>query len=125
MTDGCVCVCVCVFMGEMHDLCVCIALRDSLDSRGVTGEIKAKMRAEVLRSISATAAAGGEAATETSSSGRAHEHDHDDANLIINELIAEYLAFNRYRETASIFAPGATSTCTLAYTTLIFMRVCM
>ncbi len=27
-------------------------------------------------------------------------------NLVINELIREYLVFNGYRETASVFLPG-------------------
>ena len=32
-------------------------------------------------------------------------------NLVINELIREYLVFNNYRETLSVFLPGQKNAC--------------
>ncbi|XP_029990289.1 centrosomal protein 20 [Sphaeramia orbicularis] len=63
------------------------AVRETLESRGVLGQLKARIRAEVFRALD-------------------DEHrprpplSHE--NLLINELIREYLEFNKYRHTASV-----------------------
>ena len=68
------------------------ALRDALDRRGVLRGLKAQLRAEVFSTL----------------------EDGDDVrpslpheNLLINELIREYLAFNNYGHTLSVFLPEA------------------
>ena len=64
------------------------------------GPIKAKLRAEVLRSLEHPSIANNNSISNSSTS------DEDDANLMINELLREYLIFNHLRETMSIFGPG-------------------
>ncbi|XP_063790446.1 centrosomal protein 20 [Pseudophryne corroboree] len=64
-------------------------LTDTLDKRGVLGQVKARVRAEVF------------AALDDQSEPRpilSHE------NLLINEMIREYLAFNKYKYTASVLS---------------------
>ncbi|KAL6110514.1 cep20 [Pungitius sinensis] len=63
------------------------AVRDTLESRGVLGQLKARIRAEVFSALDEQR----EARPPLS-----HE------NLLINELIREYLEFNKYRYTASV-----------------------
>ncbi|XP_021423472.2 centrosomal protein 20 [Oncorhynchus mykiss] len=63
------------------------ALRESLESRGVLGQLKARIRAEVFSALD-----------DQSEPRPALSHD----NLLINELIREYLEFNKYRYTASV-----------------------
>ena len=85
------------------------AVREALDERGVTREIKAKLRAEVLRSLATTDAAAASAADAgEDGAGARRAQSTCDANIVINELVMEYLSFNKLRETASVFAPGAT-----------------
>ncbi|XP_072275077.1 centrosomal protein 20 isoform X3 [Pyxicephalus adspersus] len=62
-------------------------LTDTLEKRGVIGQVKAHIRAEVF------------AALDDQSEARpvlSHE------NLLINEMIREYLDFNRYKYTSSV-----------------------
>ncbi|XP_042613717.1 lisH domain-containing protein FOPNL isoform X1 [Cyprinus carpio] len=63
------------------------ALRETLEARGVLGQLKARIRAEVFSALD------DESAPRPPLS---HE------NLLINELIREYLEFNKYRYTASV-----------------------
>nr|XP_029507284.1 lisH domain-containing protein FOPNL-like [Oncorhynchus nerka] len=63
------------------------ALRESLESRGVLGQLKARIRAEVFNALD-----------DQSEPRPVLSHD----NLLINELIREYLEFNKYRYTASV-----------------------
>lgn len=67
------------------------ALRESLESRGVLGQLKARIRAEVFNALD-----------DQSEPRPALSHD----NLLINELIREYLEFNKYRYTASVLTAG-------------------
>uniref|UniRef100_A0A061RCJ3 LisH domain-containing protein FOPNL n=1 Tax=Tetraselmis sp. GSL018 TaxID=582737 RepID=A0A061RCJ3_9CHLO len=69
------------------------ALRETLDNSGVTEKIKAQVRAEVFKAL------------DTAEGIQAPELSHE--NLIVNELIREYLLYNRYQQTESIFIPGA------------------
>ncbi|XP_030068132.1 centrosomal protein 20 [Microcaecilia unicolor] len=62
-------------------------LKDTLEKRGVLGQLKARIRAEVFSALD----------------------DHHEPrpplcheNLLINELIREYLEFNQYKYTASV-----------------------
>nr|XP_006637377.1 PREDICTED: lisH domain-containing protein FOPNL isoform X2 [Lepisosteus oculatus] len=64
-----------------------LALKETLESRGVLGQLKARIRAEVFNALDDQ----NEARPPLS-----HE------NLLINELIREYLDFNKYRYTASV-----------------------
>ena len=66
------------------------------------GPIKAKLRAEVLRSIDTTS----EIDTDNMRKKGVQPPKVCDENLMINELFREYLAFNHYRETLSVFEPG-------------------
>nr|XP_009934629.1 PREDICTED: lisH domain-containing protein FOPNL [Opisthocomus hoazin] len=69
------------------DLFMVIVLKDTLEKRGALGEIKARIRAEVFNAL------------EDRSEPRpplSHE------NLLINELIREYLEYNKYKYTSSV-----------------------
>ena len=66
-------------------------IKETLENRGVLGQIKARIRAEVFNSLD----------------------DHADSkpplsneNMIINELIREYLEFNKYKYSASVLVAG-------------------
>ncbi|XP_033887651.2 centrosomal protein 20-like [Acipenser ruthenus] len=63
------------------------ALKETLQSRGVLGQLKARIRAEVFNALD-----------DQSESRPALSHE----NLLINELIREYLEFNKYRYTGSV-----------------------
>lgn len=67
------------------------AIRDTLESRGVLHELRGRVRAEVFSALDVE---------RQSLPPLSHE------NLIINELIREYLVFNRYRHTASVLTAG-------------------
>lgn len=67
------------------------AVRETLESRGVLGQLKARIRAEVFSALDDQR----EPRPQLS-----HE------NLLINELIREYLEYNRYRYTASVLTAG-------------------
>ncbi|KAL1778904.1 hypothetical protein HispidOSU_008336 [Sigmodon hispidus] len=62
-------------------------LKDTLEKKGVLGHLKARIRAEVFNAL---------------------DDDHEPRpslsheNLLINELIREYLEFNKYKYTASV-----------------------
>ncbi|XP_058536889.1 centrosomal protein 20 isoform X2 [Ochotona princeps] len=62
-------------------------LKDTLEKKGVLGHLKARIRAEVFNAL------GDDSEPRPSLS---HE------NLLINELIREYLEFNKYKYTASV-----------------------
>ncbi|XP_056662180.1 centrosomal protein 20 isoform X3 [Monodelphis domestica] len=64
-------------------------LKDTLEKRGVLGHLRAKIRAEVFNALDDQ----GEKPPPLS-----HE------NLLINELIREYLEFNKYKYSASVLA---------------------
>ncbi|XP_077575223.1 centrosomal protein 20 [Stigmatopora nigra] len=63
------------------------AIRETLESRGVLDQLKARIRAEVFGALDDQ---------------REHRPPLSHENLIINELIREYLEFNKYRHTASV-----------------------
>ncbi|XP_040297564.1 centrosomal protein 20 [Bufo bufo] len=62
-------------------------LTDTLDKKGVLGQLKARVRAEVFAALD-----------DQSDPRPALSHE----NLIINEMIREYLEFNKYRYTSSV-----------------------
>ena len=66
-------------------------IKDTLENRGVLGQIKARIRAEVFKSLD----------DQTDS-----KPPLSNENMIINELIREYLEFNKYRYTASVMVAG-------------------
>ncbi|XP_062392269.1 lisH domain-containing protein FOPNL [Sardina pilchardus] len=63
------------------------ALRETLEARGVLGQLKARIRAEVFSALD-----------DQSEPRPPLSHE----NLLINELIREYLEFNKYHYTASV-----------------------
>jgi len=63
-------------------------LKETLDKRGVLSQIKAKIRAEIFASL------------EHESSGKPKLSQE---NLLINELIREYMQYNSYLHTLSVF----------------------
>ena len=73
-------------MATMEDLKS--ALKETLSKRGVLGEIKAKIRAEIF------------AALDDQDVSRPRLGDE---NLLINELIREYMQFNNYNHSLSVF----------------------
>uniref|UniRef100_A0A3Q4AXQ3 FGFR1 oncogene partner (FOP) N-terminal dimerisation domain-containing protein n=1 Tax=Mola mola TaxID=94237 RepID=A0A3Q4AXQ3_MOLML len=67
------------------------AVKETLESRGVLSQLKARIRAEVFSAL------------EDQREPRpplSHE------NLLLNELIREYLEFNKYRYAASVLTAG-------------------
>ncbi|NXU86900.1 FOPNL protein, partial [Xiphorhynchus elegans] len=62
-------------------------LKDTLEKRGALAEIKARIRAEVFNALD-----------DQSEPRPPLSHE----NLLINELIREYLEYNRYKYTASV-----------------------
>ncbi|XP_010139712.1 PREDICTED: lisH domain-containing protein FOPNL, partial [Buceros rhinoceros silvestris] len=62
-------------------------LKDTLEKRGVLGQIKARIRAEVFNALD-----------DQSVPRPPLSHE----NLLINELIREYLEYNKYKYTASV-----------------------
>ena len=71
-------------------------LNEALENRGIASEVKAKLRAEVYNILEDNASPKPSVSQE---------------NLLINELIREYMEFNRYRYSKSVFLKG-----TLQYT---------
>ncbi|KAF0687645.1 Aste57867_20629 [Aphanomyces stellatus] len=65
------------------------ALKETLEARGSMGQIKARIRAEIFQALD-------EGAPKAKLSNE---------NLIINELIREYLEYNGYRHALSVFLP--------------------
>ncbi|CAL8388555.1 unnamed protein product [Arctogadus glacialis] len=63
------------------------AVRDTLESRGVLNQLKARIRAEVFSAL------------EDGSEPRPPLSHH---NLLINQLVGDYLEFNQYRYAASV-----------------------
>ncbi|EKX45240.1 hypothetical protein GUITHDRAFT_71548 [Guillardia theta CCMP2712] len=66
------------------------ALRDTLAARGTLGDIQARIRAEIFNALEES---------EEAKPALSHE------NLIINELIREYLEYNHYKHTLSVLVP--------------------
>ncbi|NXG80696.1 FOPNL protein, partial [Baryphthengus martii] len=62
-------------------------LRDTLEKRGALGQIKARIRAEVFNALDDQSVPRPQLSHE---------------NLLINELIREYLEYNKYKYTASV-----------------------
>jgi lisH domain-containing protein FOPNL len=67
------------------------AVRDTLESRGVLNQLKARIRAEVFSAL------------EDGSEPRPPLSHH---NLLINQLVGDYLEFNQYRYAASVLKAG-------------------
>ena len=67
------------------------AVRDTLESRGVLDQLKARLRAEVFSAL------------EDRSEPRPPLSHH---NLLINQLVGDYLEFNQYRHAASVLKAG-------------------
>uniref|UniRef100_A0A8D2DFY9 Centrosomal protein 20 n=1 Tax=Sciurus vulgaris TaxID=55149 RepID=A0A8D2DFY9_SCIVU len=66
-------------------------LKDTLEKRGVLGHLKARIRAEVFSALD---------------DDREPRPTLSHENLLINELIREYLEFNKYKYTASVLTAG-------------------
>ncbi|XP_066433586.1 centrosomal protein 20 isoform X2 [Eleutherodactylus coqui] len=64
-------------------------LTDTLDKRGVLGQLKARVRAEVFAALD-----------DQSEVKPVLSHE----NLLINEMIREYLEFNKYKYTSSVLS---------------------
>ena len=62
-------------------------LRETLEQKGVLNEVKAKIRAEIFTALDA----------ETT-----NKPQLSNENMIINEMIREYLEYNRYYNAASV-----------------------
>lgn len=65
-------------------------LKDALEERGVLSELRAKLRAEIFNSLNDKPVDRPKLSNE---------------NLIINEIIREYLLFNNYTHALSVFLP--------------------
>ena len=65
-------------------------LKETLEERGILSELRAKLRAEIFNSLNDKPVERPKLSNE---------------NLIINELIREYLIFNNYTHALSVFLP--------------------
>lgn len=70
---------------------VVIVLKDTLEKRGALAQIKARIRAEVFNALDDQSEPRPTLSRE---------------NLLINELIREYLDYNKYKYTASVLTAG-------------------
>ena len=66
-------------------------VKDTLENRGVLGQIKARLRAEVFSALD-----------DQSEPRPALSNE----NLLINELIREYLEYNSYKYSSSVLQAG-------------------
>ena len=66
-------------------------MKDTLENRGVLNQIKARLRAEVFSALDDQ---------------NEQKPNLSNENLLINELIREYLEFNGYKYTASVLLSG-------------------
>lgn len=73
-----------------------VAVRDALEQSGTLKKMQAEIRSQIITSLAdpVDVTAGGSSGSATSSQ-----------TGVINELIREYLAFNGYRSTLSVFVP--------------------
>ena len=72
-----------------------LVVKESLEQRGVLNQVKARIRAEVYSAI------------ERPTEGRPVISNE---NILINELIREYLEFNKYKYTSSVLTAGNDTT---------------
>lgn len=77
------------------------AMREALDANGTMDRIKAELRAAIVQSLSDVNTHGGGAA-EGEGEGSAARAAIPPENLIINELVKEYLAFNGLEHTLAV-----------------------
>lgn len=68
-----------------------LVLKEALDNKGVTNEVKSRLRAEVFSILE----------DNTFEKPRVSQE-----NLLINELIREYMDFNHYKYSKSVFLKG-------------------
>eukprot|EP00938_MAST-03A_sp_MAST-3A-sp1_P007022 g7022.t1 len=71
-------------------------LRTKLAQRGVLKKLKAQIRAEMFAAM-----------MNTSSSSSKNDDDRRSENFVVNELVREYLSFNGYQQTLSVFTAEA------------------
>ena len=71
-------------------------LRTKLAQRGVLKKLKAQIRAEMFAAM-----------MNTSSSSSKNDDDRRRENFVVNELVREYLSFNGYQQTLSVFTAEA------------------
>ena len=71
-----------------------LVVKDTLENRGVLNQIKARLRAEVFSALD---------------DNNEQKPALSNENLLINELIREYLEFNGYKYTASVLLSGILS----------------
>lgn len=69
-----------------------LVLKDALDKKGVTSNVKAKLRAEIFSVLEDNTLDKPIVSQE---------------NLLINELIREYMDFNHYQYSKSVFLKGS------------------
>ena len=68
-----------------------VVVRETLENRGVLGQLRARIRAEVFSALN-----------DPTDSRPEVSHE----NFLINELIREYLDFNHYKYASSVLAAG-------------------
>jgi hypothetical protein len=73
------------------DYFIVLVIKDTLENKGTLAQIKAKIRAEVFNALNDESEDKPQLSNE---------------NLIINELIREYLDFNKYKYTSSVLVAG-------------------
>jgi len=69
----------------------CVVVRETLENRGILGQLRARIRAEVFNALNDLTDSRPEVSRE---------------NFLVNELIREYLDFNNYKYASSVLAAG-------------------
>lgn len=75
----------------LTDLFMVIALKETLEKKGALGQIKARIRTEVFKALNDRSEPRPPLSRE---------------NLLINELIREYLKYNKYNNAAHVLTAG-------------------
>ena len=79
------------FLKNAHPTLIVVVLCESLENKGVLSQLKAKLRAEIFEVLEDNSYEKPRLSQE---------------NLLLNELIREYLEFNHYKYSKSVFLKG-------------------
>jgi len=92
---------------QLTNSCLCVVVvRETLETRGVLGQLRARIRAEVFSALDDPTDVVPEISRE---------------NMIINELIRDYLEYNHYKYSSSVFASGMLSNVVVVYLNVVLM----
>ena len=88
---------------QMCIVSCCVVVHEALENRGILGQLRAQIRAEVFGALNNPSDSQPEVSRE---------------NFLINELIREYLDFNNYKYASSVLTAGLYTTFKFAFLTV-------